>query len=239
MRNDMKKPIALSHSRLNDYNMCPLRFKAKYLDKDPRFKEDGKKSPHLIRGENVHKALENYVIQVTSGQEPKITSLPEVEATKPYIDKIISRYRVVLPESQIAVNEKWERVEWFSSEAYYRAIFDLIALNDDQFLIVDYKTGKMRDYNGGPTGKGQLHLSAAIALHMWPTIESGKTVYAYVDHKQTIIRDFAQSEKAELTSHFDAEYAKVNADKDFKPTPNEFCKYCPLTRKECPYSRKL
>ena len=231
--------IALSWSRLNDYNQCPLKFKVKYIDKDPLFKEDSSSSPHLVRGANVHKALENYVVQRTSDQEVKITSLPEVESTKPFIDKILANYPVVLPESQIAVNSNWERVEWFSKDAYYRAIFDLIALRDDKFIIVDYKTGKMRDYDGGPSGKGQLHLSAAISLKMWPNIPSGATAYAYVDHKQTVVKPFSQSDTAELVEHFDAEHAKVNADTEFKPKVNEFCKWCPLTKAHCPYSRKL
>lgn len=231
--------IALSHSRLNDYNTCPLKFKAKYIDKNPIFKEDMSKSPHLVRGSNVHKALENYVVQRTSGEEPKITSLPEVETTKPFIDKILGAYKVVLPESQIAVNSKWERVEWFSPDAYYRAIFDLIALNDDKFVIIDWKTGKMRDYDGGPSGKGQLHLAATIALSMWPNISRGSTAYSYVDHRQNIVKHFTQDDKQELVEHFDAEHAKVNSDTEFKPKVNEFCKWCPLTRNDCPYSRKL
>lgn len=233
--------IALSHSRLSDYNQCPLKFKMKYLDKLAMFKEDSNDSPHLVRGSNVHKALENYVVQKQSnGQlEVKITSLPEVETTKKFVDRFLDSYKIVIPETQIAIDKNWNRVEWFSKDAYYRAILDLIAIRPSDWVVVDYKTGKFRDYDTGPSGMGQLHLTAGIALHMYPDIPSGQTVYAYVDHKKTIVKDFTQENKTDIRQHFDAEYDKVNSDKEFRPTVNEFCKWCPATRDICPYSRKL
>lgn len=233
--------IALSWSRLSDYNQCPLKFKMKYIEKDSMFKEDESASPHLVRGSNVHKALENYVVQKQSdGQIPvKVSSLPEVENTKPFVDRFLNHYQVVIPETQIAIDKNWQRVEWFSKDAYYRVIMDLIAIRPEDVVIVDYKTGKMRDYDGGPTGKGQLHLSGAVSLHLWPEIPKVTTTYAYVDHRQTINKTFTQDDKDELRAHFDREYDKVNSDKEFKPTVNEFCKWCPMTRKQCPYSRKL
>lgn len=233
--------IALSWSRLSDYYQCPLKFKLKYLDKNPLFQEDGTKSPHLVRGSNVHKKLEDYVVQATSGGklEIQVTSLPEVESTKPFVDRFINNYVTVIPETQIAIDKNWKRVEWFSRDAYYRAILDLIAIRPSDIAIIDYKTGKFRDYDGGPTGKGQLHLSGAISLHLWPTVPKVTTTYAYVDHKKTINKEFSADDKQELREHFDAAHDTVNADKEFRPTVNEFCKWCPATRKECPYSRKI
>lgn len=233
--------IALSWSRLSDYNQCPLKFKLKYIDKSAKFKEDEGSSPHLVRGSNVHKALENYVVQKQSNGalEVKITSLPEVEATKPFVDRFLDGYTVVIPETQIAIDKNWNRVEWFSKDAYYRVIMDLIALRKTDWAIIDYKTGKMRDYDAGPSGMGQLHLSGGVALHLWPEVPKGQTAYAYVDHKRTIVKDFTQDDKMKIRQHFDAEHEKVNSDKEFRPTVNEFCKWCPATRDMCPYSRKL
>lgn len=233
--------IALSWSRLSDYRQCPLKFKLKYLEKNDKFKEDESASPHLVRGSNVHAALENYVVQMTSGGalEVKITSLPEVEAAKPFADRFIQNYEQVIPETQIAVNPNWQRIEWFSRYAYYRVIYDLIAINPSDVVIVDWKTGKMRDYDGGPSGMGQLHLSAGIATALWPEVERVTTVYAYVDHRKTVPKTFTQEDGEKIRAHFASEYDRVNSDKEFKPKVNEFCKWCPATRDMCPYSRKL
>ena len=231
--------IALSWSRLSDYNQCALKFKMKYLDKMPMFKMDDQNSPHLVRGNNVHKALESYVVQKNAGNDVPVTSLQEVESTKPFIDRYLSSYAMVMPETQIAVDKDWKQVEWFASDAYYRVIYDLIAINPTHVAVVDYKAGKMRDYDGGPNGFGQLHLAGGIALHLWPNIERVDSVYAYVDHKQTVPKVFTRDDSTRLREHFDAESLKVNSDKEFKPTINEFCKWCPVTRKHCPYSRKI
>jgi CRISPR/Cas system-associated exonuclease Cas4 (RecB family) len=123
----MKKPIALSHSRLNTYHQCPRKFKLQFLDKAfPQ--EDVDKSPHLVRGNNVHKALENYIVKKRSGQVGiPASSLKEVETTKPLIDSLFDSFDDVMPEAQLAVSPEWRQVEWFSSDAYYRAIIDVIA----------------------------------------------------------------------------------------------------------------
>lgn len=233
--------IALSWSRLSDYQQCPRKFKLKYIDKNPLFKEDGTKSIHLVRGSNVHKALENYVVAKTDPYNqyvPEVSSLAEVERTKPWIDNFLNNYDQVLPETQIAVNRNWERVEWFSSEAYYRAILDLIALRPEDIFIGDYKTGQFRDYDP-PDGKGQLHLAAAITLALWPTVPKVKVAYAYVDHKRVIDKDFTQEDRLPLISHFDAQSKIVNSDEEFRPKVNEWCKYCVATKALCPYSRKI
>lgn len=232
--------IALSYSRISDYRQCPLKFKLKYLNKDPMFKEDESKSPHLVRGSNVHKALENYIVKKTSGQTIiNPGSLPEVESTKPLIDKFVASYETVIPESQIAVNSDWQRVEWFDRSAYMRAIFDFIAIRPSDIVIGDFKTGKLRDYEGTDEKPGQLHLSAAIALQMWPTVPQIHTMYLYVDHKTPIVKTFTQNDREPLVKKFTEEHAAINADKEFKPTVNEFCKWCPATRSVCPFSRKI
>jgi len=231
--------MALSHSRLSDFNQCPRKFWHKYIGKTPNFLIDDKnKSVHLVRGGNVHKALENFVIDLKDGKTPKVSSLSEVEQTKPLIQKYISMFGLhnVYPESQISVNKDWKQVDWFSKASYYRAIFDLIALNSETVLIVDYKTGKFKEYN--PGGPGQLELSAAIALSLYD-VPKVMTMYAYVDHKQVITKDFDRSKKNELTDHFDAELIKVNEEKNFDPKRNEFCSWCEATKAQCKFSRKL
>lgn len=231
--------FALSHSRLSDYNQCPLKFRLKYKDKAANFKEDMNKSVHLVRGSNVHKALENYVVKINAGEQGiKESSLPEVETTKPFLAKIFETYPKVHPELQISVDQGWKNVEWFSKESYYRAIFDLIALKPGHAFVGDYKTGKFTDYTPA-NGYGQLELSSAIALSIWPEAEQVDNSYIYVDHRKIVTKTYTRADLPRLVSHFVAEHEKVNADKEFKPTTNEFCKWCQATKDQCPYSRKM
>ena len=230
---------ALSHSRLSDFNQCPMKFKLKYIDKAENFKMDATKSPHLVRGGNVHKALENYVVKVIAGeQEIRPTSLPEVEATKPFIQKVFDSYPVVHPELQISVDSDWKQVEWFSKDSYYRAIFDMIALKPDNVFIGDYKTGKFTEYTPA-NGYGQLELSAAIALSVWPEAEKVDTTYIYVDHRKLVTKSYTRMDQYRLVQHFEQEHEKVNTETEFKPKVNEFCKWCEATKDQCAYSRKM
>lgn len=228
--------IALSHSRLNDFQQCPLKFKLKYLEKAFPV-EDPNKSPHLVRGGNVHKQLENYVVKKISGQaEIPPSTLPEVENTKPMIDKFFLEFETVMPEAKLAVNSSWSKVDWFDSDAYYRAQIDLIAMSDNVGLVVDWKTGKVNDYSGYG---GQLHLTAAMVMSVFPQFEELTTAYAYVDHKRTYPIQFQRAELPALVEHFDNESKRVNSEKEWGPTPNEFCNWCAATKSQCKYSRKL
>jgi hypothetical protein len=229
---------ALSWSRLSDYQQCPLKFKHKYIDKTANFTVQDD-SPHLVRGSNVHKALENYIIKKNSGQqEIPVSSLAEVETTKPLIDSFMNSFPSVMPEQQVSVNSDWKPIEWFSKQSYYRAIYDMIALSQSSAVISDFKTGKFKDYS--EDGPGQLELSATIGLNMWPEIPQVDTLYIYVDHKKTIKRSFTQADDRErLTVHFMKQHEIVNSDQTFDPKPNEFCKWCAATKLQCRYSRKL
>lgn len=230
---------ALSWSRLSDFLQCPRKFKYKYIDKLPNFTAQ-QDSPHLTRGTNVHKALENYAIKKIGEPEAIIapSSLPEVETTKPLINSFIANFPSVVPEQQISVDINWKQVDWFSKQSYYRAILDLVAISPRAIAIVDYKTGKFKDYS--PNGPGQLELSATIGMNLWPEVEVVDTMYAYVDHKKTIKRSFTPKEdKERLTNHFIQIHERVNSEKTWDPTKNEFCNFCEATKLQCQFSRKL
>lgn len=233
--------MALSHSRLSDFNQCPRKFKLKYIDKASNMNPDDKdKSVHLVRGQNVHKSLENYVIKLNAGEndiEP--SSMPEVQAARVYVDKVYAEYDQTLPELQLAVNDNYEQVGWFDKSTYWRAILDLIAINKIRAIIADYKTGKFAEYDGGPTGYGQLHLSGLLGLSLIPHVEEVETNYLYVDHRKFVKRIFKRSELPTLQAHFDAEHEKVNTETEYKPKKNEFCKWCDANKAQCPYSSKM
>ena len=113
----------------------------------------------------------------------------------------------------------------------------MIARAGNIALIGDYKTGKYKDYSP-PNGYGQLELSSAIALSIFD-VEEVKTIYLYVDHKKSIQKHYTKDDKNRLVDHFTAEHVKVNSEKNFDPTSNEFCTYCESTKSQCKYSRKL
>lgn len=234
--------IALSHSRLSDFNQCPLMFKLKYIDKPQNFvdaNEDGNKSPHLVRGKNIHQQLEKYVAKKAAGENgiPPST-LPEVENGKPIVDEFVRTFARVIPETQVSINDQWKQVDWYSRESYFRAIWDLTSINPTLVRIDDWKTGKFKDYTP-ENGYGQLELSATIALNLWPEVERVAVSYLYLEHKKKIEKSYTQADRERMTKHFVSEHEKVNAETEFKPKRNNYCGFCAATKPQCPYSRKL
>lgn len=232
--------LALSHSRLSDFNQCPLKFKLKYIEKHPNFKiDESNKSVHLVRGTNIHAALEKYLIKRKAGEPANANpsaNLPEVNTTVPLIERYINFFGIdnMYPERQICIDDQWNEQEWFSKKAYYRAIFDVIGVGKDIAFIGDYKTGKFTDYTPA-NGYGQLELSAAIALSIFD-VEKVNTMYMYVDHKQTVNKEFTQADKGRIITHFVEEHQKVNAEVNFDPCKNQYCRWCEATKDICKYA---
>ena len=228
--------LALSWSRISDYRQCPGKFKLKYIDKAPNFQmKDEDKSIHLVRGQNVHKQFDDYVLAKLAGQIPNPT-MPEVIATIPLVDKIMENYNV-FPENQIAIDENFNRVEWFSKQAYFRVIYDLIGFGKD-LLLVDYKTGKFNDYSGSMNELGQLHMAAVIGMAIWPEYKQSSSIYVYVDHKKTIPCIFNRKESLDhMKKTLIKEHELINADTEFKMKKNKFCIWCDATPEQCSHKR--
>lgn len=225
--------IALSWSRLSDYQSCPRKFYLKYIDK--AFPQE-EKNFHLIKGANLHKQLEDYVDAKNAGTLTNLeTFSPEIQSTIPLVDKLMSQFAKTYSETQVAVTQTWEQTEWFSKEAGWRAIMDMICVNPTHALIVDWKSGKLYDY---ADEKGQLHLSGLIALEVLK-VETVTVSYVFVEHRHTSPITLDQSHVPALKAHFDQQYDIVNSDKAFKPEVNQYCKYCPATLQQCPFSKKL
>lgn len=237
--------IALSWSRLSTYNQCALKFHLSYITKT--FKEE-EKSIHLIKGEQLHAQLEDYVLARNGQKQMPLGFSEEVRGTLPYVDKLFATFQSVHPEAQIASDVNWTPTEWFAKETAWRSIWDVVGLAPNTVYIGDYKSGKIYPYG---EGFGQLHLSAAMGLSRFNTVPEINCAYIYIEHKKItkikVTRDPGQVDAdgkpvphlAQVKQHFDDEFGKVQLEKNWDPTPNEFCKLCPATKAQCKFSRKL
>lgn len=228
--------IPLSWSRISDYRQCPYKFNLKYIRKEENFQlRDDQKSIHLIRGGNVHKALETHVRSKLKGEEPRVSSMIEVRNVLPIVNQLMDVFTVI-PEQSLAINENLEPVDWFSKEVWFRVIFDLICIHKthDSLVILDYKTGKFSDYKGNMMELGQLHMFALVAMAIWKDFQNVNTAYLYVDHKKTVKQSFIKNQDfPTLVNSLRSEHQKINEDQSFIATKNEFCKWCDATSDQC------
>lgn len=227
-------PIALSWSRLSDFLQCPLKFNLKYILK--AFPPEDQKSIHLIKGEQLHLQMEQYVLAKNRHIPMPSSFSPEVEQTIPLVDKFYEVFPTILPEAQVACKLDWTPDEWFGKQVAWRAIWDLICISDTQVFVGDYKTGKIYPY---ANTYGQLHLSAVIALNRFPNVQKVDVSYLYMEHKKTQNFSVTREELPKIQEYFDIKWQAVNSETKWEPKVNEYCKYCPANRSQCPKSRKM
>jgi len=226
----MSKTIALSYSRLSTYETCPLKFKSQYIDKSY---PDDSDNYFFKKGKRKHDQLDNYAKSLKNALVNTIQYDEDVEKCIPLIDDIFSSFDNVSTELQLAVDGKFRPTGWFSKNVMYRAIVDLEATKKDEALVIDWKTGKFRDYDESPTG--QLHLTAAIELSKNPDLKSVTTAYIFIEQMQTIRKTFLRENLEDLIAPFLEAWHKVNTEKEWAPKQNEYCKYCLLGPDVCPH----
>lgn len=226
--------IALSFSRLSNYEQCPRQFAAKYITKTY---PDDSDNPNFVHGNNIHKQLEEAVVQLRDTKKIHSKHIKCVQDCHTLINNLIKSYPYVFTEQQLAVNKDWSEIDWFSRAAYYRAILDLILIDADfkNAFVIDWKSGKVRDYDDSPTG--QLVLAACVLFSLKPELEAIDIAYMFVEHKQTIRRQYFRKDLAKMKAPFDEKFGQVNSDKVFKPKTNQYCYFCDISPAHCEYKK--
>ncbi len=222
--------IPVSYSKINTFKLCPLKFKAQYLDKS--YPDEGD-NPNFLRGNAIHKNLEDYVVARLAQREPP-SLCKEAKNAQPIVDSVLSSHETVSPEMKICLDKDFQLASWFdNSKAYFRCIVDLLGIrNKTHAIVIDYKTGKVRDYQ---EDRGQLHLTAGALFAMYPEIEHITMAYLFVDHKQTVKVEFTRADAPQLQGYIVDYFDEINNEKEFEPTVNKYCFFCKLTKADCKF----
>jgi len=159
--------MAVSHTRLDSFENCPLGFKAKYIDKVPESRHylallggffaawSKRYIDHLVetRQPSDHAAgralLEEQWKTRDTHKEFKMLSESVRFEARELVDGFLASHtfepaRVLGTELNVALREDWEVTDWFAKDAFFRAKLDLATLppSDDGKIvgITDYKT---------------------------------------------------------------------------------------------------
>lgn len=226
--------LALSYSRLSDFEGCPLKFKAKYITKDY---PDDSNNPAFAKGNAIHSQLEDYINykKAEDAEPPKMGTI--ANNVVPIIDKLYTACSGnIFAEKQIAVDQDWVKCDWFAppSVVKYRAIIDMLAfVSDSELLINDFKSGKVREYEEGP--RTQLKLTAVMLFSLYPRVQKITTCYLFAEHKKTVKVTFYRHELEDLRKPFDEFHAMVQREEEFAFKKNRYCNWCLYT--DCPVKK--
>lgn len=215
---------AWSFSALNNFESCPKKYWHLSIEKDVK-EEEGEAIKY---GKAVHKALEDYV--------GKGKALPKkFSHMAPYVQSFVDvKAKKKLVEQQLAITKEFVPCDWRDwNNAWCRAVVDLAIMGEKHALLIDYKTGKMKD-----DGFTQLGLAAAIFMAHYPEIETVGVAYLWTEAKGKMTHE--KFNRSDLTALWNGLLPRVERFQhayrisDYPARPSGLCrKWCPVT--SCPH----
>jgi RecB family exonuclease len=216
---EVTKPFAWSYSALEQFENCPKQYYHLRVLKD--IKEE--KSEHMTYGNEVHLALFERVVN----GKPLPLRFRHLEAMA---DKLANTSGEKHGELRLALSADFEPREFFDSDVFVRSIIDLLVIRKRRAIILDYKTGKMKD------DFTQLKLSAAVLSKFMPELETFDVGYVWLKDRKitqvTLKLDDFSALWADLLSRVRGIQAALSTT-SFQARPSPLCKWCPVA--SCPH----
>jgi len=200
--------ITYSYSSIKTYEQCPQKFKFGRIDKLPEPSGEAAE-----RGKKLHSYIEANI-------KNESDILPEeIEHIRPSINELKSMNAEA--EKQFAIDLDWKPVQFFDKNARFRGVIDIYAKNNDKAVVLDWKSGKVRDYSD------QVRVYAAVSFAIDEELQSVKPVISFIDQKKeveypSIPREVYPSIRAELERRM----STIDNDSVFAPNPNFLCRWC-------------
>ena len=213
-----------SFSAMDKFANCPRKFFNYDVAKLVREPE----SAAQREGKRVHTAMADYISKGTP-------LLPEYAAWAGWLKDMISgeEDEIVKVEHQMAITFGLFPCEWFSrtNKVWLRAQADLLVMNGEHALSVDWKTGKEPDerYELLPRNF-QLRITAMMIFLHFPRIRSVTSKYVYLTEGTSTSFDMPKEDLRLFIPQVYDEAAKIQHavnDNHWPPRPSGLCKkYC-------------
>ena len=202
-----------SYSAVKMHEQCARKYKFVKIDK-----LQDKSGEAANRGKMIHEEIE----AILKG------GLPILSEDIAYLDDKLSNWLKLKAASEmtIAVDKSWSPVLYNDPTAMFRGVIDLYIENGPEATIIDFKTGKHRDYSD------QVSVYAALIMSCKPHIEYVKTAIEFLDLAKT--DEYKLITRADLpTLQVQLKHRLENVEKDniFAPNPSFLCNYCNFSKK--------
>jgi len=210
--------ITWSYSSLSLYQQCPKKYYHLKVLKD--IKEP--LSEAITFGNTIHKIAEQYVSNNTPIPEP----FKEIE---PALESIRNMEGKKLCENKLGLTANLEPCGFFDKKVWWRGIADIIILQGDRALTIDYKTGKKSQY----ADLKQLEvLSLAIFKH-FPEIKKVKAGLMFLFAGDFIKADYLSDNQDEAWGPWISDVGQLQSSVEhnvWNAKPNFTCRgWCPVT----------
>lgn len=200
--------MAHSYSGLKQFETCAAQYKFSRIDRLPQ-----PTGPAAERGKMLHAEIES----VLNGELGLLSE--EISYLEDYLAKL--RDNGATPEVPFAIDRNWQEVDFKDPDAWLRGIIDLYATDGPKATILDWKSGKKRDYSD------QVKVYATAVLSIHPSIQEIAPSIYFIDLKKEVTyspiysTDLPQLQR-ELKERLDA----IDNEKIFAPNPSTNCRWC-------------
>lgn len=208
------KVFTWSYSRLKSFEACPKKHYEVDLMKSVK-EED---SEQLMWGNQVHDALAKRCAEGTP--------LPKAMARyEPWAVKVLTPEGSIFVENNMALTDEFAPCGYFDPNVWFRAKVDFIKIIGSVALIVDYKTGKIKE------DSVQLALSAACVFAKYPEIKAVRSEYIWLQENATTSEVLKPSDMPSMWKNL---WPRIEALKHAHNTTTYMAKPGGLCRSWCP-----
>lgn len=219
---EVKMPLSFSAIKL--YEQCPHRFyQDKVLKRFPYVQ-----GPAANRGEQIHKAFEDFI--------KSDTPLPEIAIPfRQWVETFKAQEGVKHCEYKMAMSWSVKPTDYFRGRnIWIRGQFDLMVEQGSHAVIIDYKTGKSKYAD-----ISQIELMALMAFLHFPEINTIKGALVFVDESKVVKGDYSRDKMDEYIDRWRKRSMPIVQSlttRKFLMKPSGLCGFCPVT--DCPHYRE-
>ncbi|MEJ5223359.1 MAG: PD-(D/E)XK nuclease family protein [Anaerolineales bacterium] len=231
-----KLPLTtLSQSSLQDYADCPRRFQLRYLERleypaiesEPALENE----KHQQEGERFHRLVQQYLVGIPAEKIAPLTNTPNLSR---WWDNFHANFPHPAPSPALR-----PEITLSAPQGAFRLVakYDLIARQDDGWMIYDWKTYRRRPRNESLVARLQTRVYRALLVQSGAHLNGGAPI---PPNQVSMTYWFAEFPAEPAIFRYDAgQYqrdwaaleklaAEIAAARDFPPTPDErHCAYCP------------
>ena len=214
----MSKPITWSYSSLALYQQCPKKYYHLKVVKD--IKEP--LSEAITFGNEIHKIAEEYV--------DKGRPIPEkYNHIEPALKVLKDMPGEKLCENKLGLTADLKPCGFFDKNVWWRGVADIIILQGDTALTVDYKTGKSSKF----AELNQLEIVSLAIFKHFPEVKKVKAGLMFLFADDFVKTAYLADSQQELWGSWISDVGQLQASVEndmWNPKPNFTCRgWCPVT----------
>lgn len=216
--------LSHSYSSIKLYENCPYRYFRQRIVKDV-VDEGGEASKY---GERIHQYLElrlkqdGLLPQEVAHYEPLCTSVER-----------IAKGGELHIEKELVLNDNLTPTGWWDSDAWLRSKLDILVINGDEAVVMDWKTGKRNpDFF-------QMQIFAAQVFKHFPDVVRVKTSLVWLKTMEMDTENYNREQVndvwAEIMKRIQRIHKSLEHD-NWPMRPSGLCRFCPA-RHDCVSAR--